>query len=97
MLLFLVLQHELLPVHERQLQPPSSRKFDIHDRIKEMEKLSIDSIEGDNYLPLHGRNYKPEPRVRKKEPEIHLPDEWDEVVSKANEKDLHELAGMVGE
>ena len=58
-----------------------------------MEKLSIESIEGDNYLPLHGRNYKPKPRVREKEPEIHLPSEWDEAVNQANEKDLQELAG----
>ena len=89
-------EHELLPVHERQLQPPTSRQIDIHGRIKEMEKLSIESIEGDNYLPLHGRNYKPKPRVREKEPEIHLPDEWDEAVNQANEKDLQELAGVLG-
>lgn len=89
-------EHELLPVHERQLQPESSRKFDIHDRIKEMEKLSVESIEGDNFLPLHGRNYKPQPTVKEKEPEIHLPDEWNEAVNQANEKDLQELAGILG-
>lgn len=59
-----------------------------------MEKLSIESIEGDNYLPLHGRNYQPKPSVRQKEPEIHLPQEWDDAVNEANEKDLQELAGM---
>ncbi|XP_028402295.1 tropomodulin-1-like isoform X2 [Dendronephthya gigantea] len=89
-------EHELLPVHERQLQPPSSHKFDINNRIKEMEKLSIESIEGDNYLPLHGRDYKPRPEVRKKEPEVVLPDEWDEAVNQANEKDLQDLAGILG-
>ena len=60
-----------------------------------MEKLSIESIEGDNYLPLHGRNYQPQPSVRKKEPELHLPDDWDDAVNQANEKDLQELAGML--
>lgn len=89
-------QHELLPVHERQLQPPSSQKFDIHGRIKEMEKLSIDSIEGDNYLPLHGRNWKPKPSVKKEEPEIDLPEEWNEALNEANEKDVEELAGILG-
>lgn len=61
-----------------------------------MEKLSIESIEGDNYLPLHGRNYKPRPEVRKKEPDVVLPDEWNEAVNQANEKDLQDLAGKSG-
>lgn len=59
-----------------------------------MEKLSIESIEGDNYLPLHGRNYQPKPKVKPEDSAVELPDEWNDAVSQANEKDLKELAGL---
>lgn len=88
-------EHELLPVHERQLQPPSNKKFDIHGMIEEMEKISVESIEGDNYLPLHGRDWKP-PERKKDEPTDAIPEEWNEVLDQANEKDLQELAGILG-
>ena len=94
-ILFIFLtQHDLLPVHERKLQ--SNYKVDIHEKIKDMEKLSIESIEGDNYLPLQGRNWKPPTPVKKKEEEVNddvLPEEWKEMLDSANEKDLAELAG----
>ena len=60
-----------------------------------MEKLSIESIEGDNYLPAEGRNWKPPPAdVKKKEEEEEiLPEDWQKMLDSANEKDLQELAG----
>lgn len=44
-------------------------------------------------MPLHGRNWKPKPSVKKEEPEIDLPEEWNEALNEANEKDVEELAG----
>ena len=60
--------------------------------IEEMEKISVESIEGDNYLPLHGRDWKP-PERKKDQPTDAIPEEWNEVLDQANEKDLQELAG----
>lgn len=62
-----------------------------------MEKLSIESIEGDNYLPLHGRNYKPRRKDQPapKEEEMQFPDEWKDAMSQATDKDIQELAGTL--
>lgn len=88
-------EHDLLPVHERQLQPPSNRKFDINGMIKEMEKMSVESIEGENYLPLHSQNWKPT-ETKKDEPTDAIPEEWNEALDQASEEDLQELAGILG-
>lgn len=87
-------EHELMPVSERSTEN-SSHKFDIGGMIREVEKMSVESIEGDNYLPLHARNWKP-PVKKKEEPVDTLPDEWNEALDQADEKEMQELAGILG-
>ena len=57
-----------------------------------MEKVSVESIEGDNYLPAQAKNWKPKV-VKKDEPTDAIPDEWNEALDQAGEEDIQELAG----
>ena len=50
-----------------------------------MQKVSVESIEGYNYLPSQAKNWKPKV-VEKDEPTDAIPNEWNEALDQAGEK-----------